>query len=151
MPNVSFLRFLMPFVTFLGFCEIVCNHLLQSAAALRYSSGMTKDEKRRASLARIRESSAQLTDGVAAGVGGYIAGRFARNSQLYGVPLPLVAGGVGLFLKRKGRGSGTTRKGAMALIGMGAYGAGKMGEKHGEAAGNDGNLFSFGSDGFSTD
>lgn len=90
-------------------------------------------------------------DGAAAGGGGWLAGRFARNSQIYGFPLPLVAGGIGLFLKRKGRLSGVVRTTAMALIGAGAYGAGKLGEQQGIAAGNDGNLFSFDKSGFTTD
>lgn len=85
-------------------------------------------------------------------VGGYLGGRYARNSNIAGFPLPLAAGGVGIFLGMRGRRGRGSRILKDLMLGMGAYGAGQLGEKHGEEAGNDGNLFSWEKGkGFTTD
>ncbi len=74
--------------------------------------------------------------------GGYLAGRTMRKSEIQGQPAPLVLGIVALVLYRR-TGRGAARIALSGVIGMGCYGAGKIGEKHGIAAGNDGNLFSW--------
>ncbi len=69
-----------------------------------------------------------------------------RKSTIQDQPAPLLLGIVGLIgYRRAGRAGG--RVAMSALIGLGAYGAGKMGEEHGIEAGNDGNLFSWSSKG----
>lgn len=78
--------------------------------------------------------------------GGYAAGRFMRNSEIQGQPAALIAGVVGLVGYRRAGGA-AGRMVLSGLIGAGCYGAGKMGEKHGEESGNDGNLFSWDSEG----
>lgn len=86
--------------------------------------------------------------------GGYFAGRKMRNSTIQGYPAPLVLGVVGLVGSRRARSLGGKGAGLVlsGMIGAGCYGAGKLGEKHAEEAGDDGNLFSWGSeDGFTTD
>lgn len=111
-------------------------------------------EKERAQLAaRRRADKAAATTGQVVGLaGGYIAGRYARNSTIAGFPLPLAAGGLGIFLGMRGRRGRGTRIVKDLMLGMGAYGAGQLGEKHGVEAGNDGNLFSWSKDaGFTTD
>lgn len=74
--------------------------------------------------------------------GGYASGRFMRESTIQDVPLPLALGVVGLVGYRRA-GRGPARSIMSAFVGAGAYGAGKLGEKHGREAGNDGNLFSW--------
>ncbi len=113
---------------------------------------MTKDEQRRMALRRRADKAAATTGQVVGLAGGYIGGRYARNSTIAGFPLPLVAGGVGIFMGMRGRRGRGSRIVKALMLGMGAYGAGQLGEKHGEEAGNDGNLFSWSKDGgFTTD
>lgn len=80
------------------------------------------------------------------GGGGYLAGRYMRNSKLDEYPMTVAVGVVGLLGMRRAKSIGG--KGARLLmagaVGAGCYGMGKIGEKHGEKAGNDGNLFSWG-------
>lgn len=78
--------------------------------------------------------------------GGYGAGRFMRNSTIQDQPAPLIIG-IGGLLGWRRAGRGATRMLMAGLVGAGCYGAGKIGEKHGEEAGNDGNLFSWSSKG----
>ncbi len=111
-------------------------------------------EKERAQLARRRaaDRAAATTGQVVGLLGGYLGGRYARNSTIGGFPLPLAAGGVGIFLGMRGRRGRGGRIAKDLMLGMGAYGAGQLGEKHGVEAGNDGNLFSWSKDaGFTTD
>ncbi len=113
---------------------------------------MTKSESASLARSRGREKAAQTTGQVVGLLGGYLGGRYARNSTVGGFPLPLAAGGLGIFLGMRGRRSKGSRMAKDLFLGMGAYGAGQLGEQHGEAAGNDGNLFSWSKDGgFSTD
>ncbi len=82
--------------------------------------------------------------------GGYLAGRYIRNSKIQGQPASLIVGALGLLsFRRASRGviKGLGRTVAAGAVGAGCYGAGKVGEKHGVAAGNDGNLFSWSSEG----
>jgi hypothetical protein len=78
--------------------------------------------------------------------GGYFGGRFMRKSEIQDQPAPLVLGIVGLIGYRRASGN-AARMVMSGLIGLGCYGAGKMGEEHGVEAGNDGNLFSWSSKG----
>lgn len=112
---------------------------------------MSKLQAARARVRSIAEKNRQTTDALAQMGGGYGAGRFMRNSTVSGLPLPLLAGGAGILLRRRASKTGFGRAGVMALLGAGAYGAGKIGEQHGEEAGNDGNLFSWEDGEFSTD
>lgn len=102
----------------------------------------TAKEKTQLTASRARGVAQAGSDVLSVGVGGYLAGRFARNSVIAGYPLPLVAGAAALFMRRKYK-SGWSRRGVYGAVGAGAYGAGKLGEEHGEKAGNDGNIFSW--------
>jgi len=122
----------------------------------RYFTGMAMNQSEKAAISRknLREKGASTRDAALALAGGYLSGRQARNSTVAGYPLPLAAGVVGLLMKLRSRAGATNGNRAISsgLIGAGAYGAGKLGEQHGEAAQNDGNLFSWGKDeGFTTD
>lgn len=63
--------------------------------------------------------------------------------------MTLALGIVGLVGMRRARSLGGkgARLGMAGLVGTGCYGAGKLGEKHGVKAENDGNLFSWGKGG----
>lgn len=110
---------------------------------------MNQREKSLIKSERARRVAQAGSDRLAMMAGGYVAGRFMRNSKIQGYSLPLALGVVGLFGMRKAKSVGGqgARMGMASLIGMGAYGAGKLGEEQGVAAGNDGNLFSWSSEG----
>ena len=101
------------------------------------------NSKERSALARrsATERATSTTGKVASIAGGYAAGRFARNQKLFGQPGALVAGAAGVLLAVRGKRSKSMKLAADFLIGVGAYGAGKMGEDHATAAGNTGTLF----------
>lgn len=108
---------------------------------------MTKSESQTVSKSRTSAIAKAASDRFAMVGGGYLAGRYIRNSTIQGQPAALILGAVGLLsFRRASRGlaKGIGRTVAAGAVGAGCYGAGKMGEEHGEAAGNDGNLFSWG-------
>jgi hypothetical protein len=81
--------------------------------------------------------------------GGYGGGRWLRNSEVQGYPATVAIGIIGLVGARRARTTAGKAGGYLlsAMIGAGCYGMGKIGEEHGKAAGNDGNLFSWSSGG----
>ena len=114
--------------------------------AMALDRSMNVKEKQLARSKTVRGAAQAGSDRLAMFAGGYGAGHQMRNSKLGDYPMPLALGVIGFLGMRRARsGMGQAgRLGMAALVGAGCYGAGKMGEKAGEKAKNDGNLFSWG-------
>ncbi len=107
---------------------------------------MNKGEKQTVAKSRSRAIAQAGSDRLAMFGGGYLAGHQMRNSKIGDYPMPLALGVIGFLGMRRAKSYGgqAGRLGMAGMIGAGCYGMGKMGEKAGEKAKNDGNLFSWG-------